>query len=61
MSQPISEDLELVDSFFASLPFSPDRFQRVISFGEENPVCQQSNEACWQKNRRARFVISGRS
>ena len=33
----------------------------VISYGEELPVCKEANEACWQKNRRARFVImSGR-
>lgn len=26
---------------------------RTISFGEEAPVCQDANEACWQRNRRA--------
>ena len=26
---------------------------RTISFGEEAPVCQEANEACWQRNRRA--------
>jgi peptidoglycan-associated lipoprotein len=26
---------------------------RTISFGEEAPVCQDANEGCWQKNRRA--------
>ena len=30
---------------------------RTVSYGEERPVCTQSNEACWQQNRRARFVI----
>ncbi len=29
----------------------------TISYGEEIPVCTEKNEACWQKNRRARFVI----
>lgn len=33
---------------------------KTISYGEERPFCTESNEACWQKNRRARFVISGR-
>ena len=33
----------------------------TISYGEELPVCKEQNEDCWQKNRRARFVIvSGR-
>lgn len=26
---------------------------RTISFGEEAPVCQDANETCWQRNRRA--------
>ena len=26
---------------------------RTVSFGEEAPVCQESNEACWQRNRHA--------
>ncbi|HET8898455.1 MAG TPA: peptidoglycan-associated lipoprotein Pal [Rhodanobacteraceae bacterium] len=25
----------------------------VVSHGEEQPVCREHNEACWQKNRRA--------
>lgn len=29
----------------------------TISYGEEVPVCKEQNEDCWQKNRRARFVI----
>ena len=28
----------------------------TISYGEEIPVCREHNEACWQKNRRDRFV-----
>lgn len=30
--------------------------QRFISFGEERPVCNESNESCWQRNRRAETV-----
>ena len=26
---------------------------RTISFGEEAPVCRESNEECWQRNLRA--------
>ncbi len=31
----------------------PSNRLRTISFGEEAPVCRESNEACWQRNRRA--------
>jgi peptidoglycan-associated lipoprotein len=30
---------------------------RVISYGKEKPFCSESNEACWQQNRRAGFTI----
>ena len=30
----------------------------TVSFGEEAPVCREHTEACWAKNRRARFVIA---
>ena len=33
---------------------------RSVSYGEERPVCTESNEACWQRNRRARFVVVGK-
>lgn len=29
---------------------------RVISYGKEKPFCTQSNEQCWQQNRRGHFV-----
>jgi peptidoglycan-associated lipoprotein len=28
----------------------------VISYGKEKPFCTDSNETCWQQNRRAHFV-----
>lgn len=28
----------------------------VISYGKERPQCTESNEACWQKNRRVHFA-----
>jgi peptidoglycan-associated lipoprotein len=34
---------------------------RTISYGEERPLCSDSNEGCWQLNRRAHFLITGRS
>ncbi len=30
---------------------------RVISYGKEKPFCAESNEQCWQLNRRAGFTI----
>jgi peptidoglycan-associated lipoprotein len=33
----------------------------TISYGEERPVCTQSDESCWSQNRRAHMVITGRS
>jgi peptidoglycan-associated lipoprotein len=28
----------------------------VVSFGKEKPFCSESNESCWQQNRRGHFV-----
>lgn len=44
--------------YLATLGVSSQRF-RTVSYGEEKPFCTASDEACWQKNRRARFVLSG--
>ena len=30
----------------------------VIAYGEEKPFCFESNETCWQQNRRAHFMLS---
>jgi peptidoglycan-associated lipoprotein len=30
---------------------------RVVSYGKEKPFCSESNEACWQQNRRAGFTM----
>ena len=29
---------------------------KTISYGKEKPFCTESNEQCWQQNRRAHFV-----
>lgn len=44
--------------YLASLGISASRF-RTVSYGEERPYCTESTEACWQRNRRAHFVITG--
>jgi peptidoglycan-associated lipoprotein len=33
---------------------------KVISYGKEKPFCTESNEQCWQQNRRAHFVYGQR-
>ena len=42
--------------YLVSLGIPAERVS-TISYGEEIPVCKEQNESCWQKNRRARFVI----
>jgi peptidoglycan-associated lipoprotein len=37
------------------LGISGDRI-RTISYGKERPFCTESNESCWQQNRRGHFV-----
>ena len=51
---------QAVKDYLATLGVAASRLS-TISYGEELPVCKEQNEECWQKNRRARFVIvSGR-
>ena len=45
-------------NFLESLGIAGARMT-TVSFGESRPVCTEKNEACWQKNRRAQFVIIG--
>jgi peptidoglycan-associated lipoprotein len=32
----------------------------IISYGKERPTCTESNEGCWQRNRRAHFLVKAR-
>ena len=32
----------------------------VVSYGEERPVCTESNEDCWSKNRRVEIVYTAK-
>jgi peptidoglycan-associated lipoprotein len=32
----------------------------VVSMGEEQPVCTEEAESCWEQNRRAHFVITAK-
>jgi len=40
--------------FLVQLGIPADKL-RTISYGKERPQCTESNESCWQKNRRAHF------
>jgi len=40
--------------FLVQLGVSADRL-KPVSYGKERPQCTESNEDCWQKNRRAHF------
>jgi len=43
--------------FLISLGVSADRID-TVSWGKERPFCTQSNEECWQQNRRAHIVMA---
>ena len=46
-------------SYLTSLGVDGSRL-RTITYGEERPVCSESDESCWSRNRRAHFLITGR-
>lgn len=41
--------------YLVSLGISADRLN-TVSYGKEKPFCMESNETCWQQNRRGHFV-----
>lgn len=45
-----------VREYLSTLGIANSRLS-TISYGEEIPVCREETESCWQRNRRARFVI----
>jgi len=46
---------DAVKQYIVSLGVPADRIN-TTSFGKEKPFCMESNEACWQQNRRGHFV-----
>jgi peptidoglycan-associated lipoprotein len=44
-----------VKQYLISLGISGDRMS-TVSYGKEKPFCMESNETCWQQNRRGHFV-----
>ncbi len=45
--------------FLVSLGIDASRLQ-IISYGKERPFCTGQTEDCWQKNRRAHFVVTAK-
>ena len=48
-----------VRDYLVSLGIGTDRIA-IVSKGEESPFCTESNESCWQQNRRGHFVITAK-
>src|SRR5690625_4061635 len=39
---------------------APARQIEVVSYGEERPVCRESTESCWERNRRVEIIYTAR-
>jgi len=48
-----------VRDFLVSLGVDMARIN-VVSMGEEQPVCTDENEACYEQNRRGHFIITAK-
>lgn len=48
----------IVKDYLMDLGVSGQRLT-TISYGEELPLCYEQAESCWQRNRRAHFVVRG--
>jgi peptidoglycan-associated lipoprotein len=46
--------------YLVSLGVPAERL-KTVSYGKEVPVCGESNEECWQRNRRAKFTVTGKT
>src|SRR5579871_5578061 len=44
-----------VKQFLVSQGIAADRIN-TVSYGKEKPFCTESNESCWQQNRRGHFI-----
>jgi peptidoglycan-associated lipoprotein len=45
--------------YLVSLGVPADRM-RTVSYGKEVPLCTDSNEECWTRNRRDHFAVTGK-
>ncbi len=49
-----------VYDYLVSLGVPADRM-KTVSYGKEIPVCSESNEECWARNRRAKPTVTGKT
>ena len=54
-----SRRAQAAHDYLLSLGVPADRLT-IISYGKERPQCTESEESCWERNRRAHFRISTR-
>jgi peptidoglycan-associated lipoprotein len=45
--------------YLVSLGVAADRL-KTVSYGKEVPLCQQSTDDCWARNRRDHFAVTGK-
>ena len=50
---------DVTRDYMVSLGLPADRLT-IVSKGEEEPVCTDENESCWQRNRRGKFVFTAK-
>ena len=48
-----------VRDYLVSLGIGADRIS-IVTKGKEAPFCTESNETCWQQNRRGHFIITAK-
>jgi peptidoglycan-associated lipoprotein len=48
-----------VKAYLVELGVPGDRIT-IVSKGKESPFCTESNESCWQQNRRGHFIITAK-
>ena len=46
--------------YLVSLGVAADRL-KTVSYGKEVPLCQESTEECWARNRRDHFAVTGKT
>jgi len=50
----------LAYDYLIGIGIAPNRI-KAVAYGKEIPVCSESNEDCWQRNRRAHFAVTGKA
>lgn len=50
---------DTVRDYIVSLGVPTDRIT-IVSKGEEQPVCTEETESCWQQNRRGHFIVTAK-